>query len=103
MPVAVTVGRVTAVAWPGQAGLAATLAEAADRTGPFPGIGRIADRPLRLILAPTRASFDSLTRGRLPGWSDGAAFPATGSQYAGQCQKQFASTPAQFLTLLELR
>jgi hypothetical protein len=79
VPVAVTVGRVTAVAWPGQAGLAATLAEAADRTGPFPGIGRIADRPLRLILAPTRASFDSLTRGRLPGWSDGAAFPATGT------------------------
>ncbi len=79
MPVAVTVGRVTAVAWPGQAGLAAALAEAADRTGPFPGIGPLADRPLRLILAPTRASFDSLTRGRLPGWSDGAAFPATGT------------------------
>ncbi|HET7296217.1 MAG TPA: hypothetical protein VFI66_03700, partial [Gemmatimonadales bacterium] len=79
MPAAVTVGRVTAVAWPAQAGLAAALADAADRTGPFPGIGSLGDRPLRLILAPTRASFDSLTRGRLPPWSDGAAFPATGT------------------------
>ena len=79
MPAAVTVGRVTAVAWPAQAGLAAALADAADRAAPFPGIGPLDDRPLRLILAPTRASFDSLTRGRLPPWSDGAAFPATGT------------------------
>jgi hypothetical protein len=71
----VTVGRVTAVAWPAQAGLAGGLADAADRTGPFPGIGPLPDRPIRLILAPTRGAFDSLTRGRLPSWSDGAAFP----------------------------
>ena len=70
-----TVGRVTAVAWPGQAGLAAALADAADRAAPFPGIGPLPDRPIRLILAPTRARFDSVTRGRLPSWSDGAAFP----------------------------
>jgi hypothetical protein len=55
--------------------LATVLAESADRTGPFPGIGRLPDRPIRLILAPTRARFDSVTRGRLPTWSDGAAFP----------------------------
>ena len=78
-PAAVTVGRVTAVAWPAQAGLAAALADAADRTGPFPGIGRLPDRPIRLILAPTRSAFDSLTHGRLPSWSDGAAFPQTGT------------------------
>jgi hypothetical protein len=66
---------VTAVAWPGQQSLAAALAEAADRAAPFPGIGPLPDRPLTLILAPTRARFDSLTRGRLPEWSDGAAFP----------------------------
>jgi hypothetical protein len=71
----VAVGRVTAVAWPAQAGLAAALAEAADRTAPFPGVGALPDRPIRLILAPSRAAFDSLTRGRLPGWSEGAAFP----------------------------
>jgi hypothetical protein len=30
---------------------------------------------VRLILAPTRHLYDSLTRGRLPHWSEGAAFP----------------------------
>jgi len=70
---------VTAVAWPSQAGLAAALAEAADRTAPFPGIGPLPDRPLRLILAPTRATFDSVTRRRMPGWSEGAAFPDAGA------------------------
>ena len=65
----------SAVAWPGQNGLAAVLAEAADRTGPFPGIGPLSDRPIRLILAATRERFDSVTRSRLPGWSEGAAFP----------------------------
>ena len=74
-----TVGRVTAVAWPGQQPLAAALAEAADRTPPFPGVGVLPNRPIRLILAPTRALFDSLTRGRLPVWSEGAAFPETGT------------------------
>ena len=74
-PVAVTVGRVTAVAWPSQQGLATSLAEIADHARDFPGIGALPDRPVRLILAPTRAQYDSLTRGRLPLWSEGAAFP----------------------------
>src|SRR6059036_2783599 len=78
-PAAVTVGRVTVVAWPPQATLAVALAEAADRSPPFPGVGPLADRPIRLILAPTRARFDSLTRGRLPSWSEGAAFPDAGT------------------------
>jgi hypothetical protein len=77
-PAAVSVGRVTAVAWPGQETLAAALADAADRAGPFPGLGPLPDRPITLILAPTRARFDSITRGRLPAWSDGAAFPDPG-------------------------
>ncbi|HXF96045.1 MAG TPA: hypothetical protein VNI61_08060 [Gemmatimonadales bacterium] len=71
-------GRVTAVAWPGQEGLAAALAEAADRAPAFPGIGPLAERPFTLVLAPSRARFDSVTRGRLPAWSDGAAFPEAG-------------------------
>ena len=78
-PGAVLVGRVTAVAWPAQQGLAAALAEAADRAPPFPGIGPLPPRPIRVILAPTRARFDSLTRGRLPHWSEGAAFPEAGT------------------------
>ena len=78
-PAALTVGRVTAVAWPPQGALAAALADAADRAPPFPGVGPLPDRPIRLILAPTRARFDSVTRGRLPSWSDGAAFPERGT------------------------
>ena len=65
----------TAVAWPGQEALAATLAEAADRTAPFPGLGPLPRRPFTLVLARTRARFDSVTSGRLPRWSEGAAFP----------------------------
>lgn len=34
---------------------------------------------MRLILAPTRHVYDSLTRGRLPLWSEGAAFPDVGT------------------------
>jgi hypothetical protein len=75
----VTVGRVTAVAWPGQEALAASLAETADRATAFPGIGALPDRPIRLLLAPTREKYDSLTRGRLPLWSEGAAFPDAGT------------------------
>src|SRR5207247_2633964 len=78
LPHATTVGRVTVVAWPRQAALAVALAEAAEHPAPFPGIGPLPDRPLRLILAPTRTAFDSITRGRLPPWSGGAAFPEAG-------------------------
>jgi len=61
---------VTAVAWPPQEVLAVALAQAADRAPPFPGIGPLPDRPIRVILAPTRATYDSLTQGRLPSWSE---------------------------------
>lgn len=73
-----TAGRVTAVAWPGQENLAAALAEAADRAPPLPGMAAWPDRRITLFLAPDRTRFDSLTRGRLPQWSDGAAFPEPG-------------------------
>jgi len=74
----VTVGRVTAVAWPGQTTLATALAEQADAASGFPGIGSLTPRPIRLIVADTRARYDSLTRGRMPTWSEGAAFPDAG-------------------------
>ncbi len=69
----------TAIAWPNQETLAAYVAEAADHARDFPGIGPFPDRPVRIILAPTRAKYDSLTRGRLPLWSEGAAFPDAGT------------------------
>ena len=55
------------------------MAEAADHARDFPGIGALPDRPIRIILAPTREKYDSLTRGRLPLWSEGAAFPDAGT------------------------
>ena len=54
------------------------LAEAADHAAPFTGIGPLPERPIRLILAPSREVFDSITQHRLPPWSDGAAFPDVG-------------------------
>lgn len=78
-PVATQVGRVTAIAWPGQEGLAVAIAEQADHATNFPGIGALPDRPIRIILAPSRQVYDSLTRGRLPLWSEGAAFPDAGT------------------------
>ena len=67
------------VAWPRQAALAASIAEVADNASDFPGIGARLYRPFRVILAPTRETYDSLTRGRLPLWSEGAAFPDAGT------------------------
>lgn len=67
------------LAWPRQATLAVALAEVADAPRRFPGIGSLpGERPVRVVLAPDRTRFDSLTRGRLPAWSDGAALPDAG-------------------------
>ena len=78
-PTATQVGRITAIAWPGQQAVAAAIAEQADHATGFPGIGALPDRPIRIILAPNRDTYDSLTRGRLPFWSEGAAFPDAGT------------------------
>jgi len=78
-PQVTVVGNVTVVWWPQQGNLAAMLADEADRPVAFPGIDPQPDRPLRIFLAPTRAIYDSLTRGRLPAWSEGAAFPGSGA------------------------
>jgi hypothetical protein len=78
-PTATRVGRVTIVAWPAQANLAVAIADEADRASNFPGIGALPARPIRIILAPSRQIYDSLTRGRLPLWSEGAAFPDAGT------------------------
>jgi hypothetical protein len=59
--------------------LAVAIAETADRARDFPGIGALPDRPIRIVLAPTREKYDSLTRGRLPFWSEGAAYPDAGT------------------------
>ncbi len=73
----VQVGRVTAVYWGDRLAGAVALAELADAAGPWPGIDAVSASPIRLILAPGGAEFDSLTRHRLPEWGAGAAFPGS--------------------------
>lgn len=69
------VGRVTAVYWSGHERLAVALAEQADRARRLPGILDSSRVPLELVLAPSRALFDSVTGGRAPDWGGGVALP----------------------------
>ena len=71
------VGQVTAVAWPGQVDLAIQLAEQAGRPFEWPGLGRVAPGPMRLVLVPDARRLDSLTRGRAPRWGAAVALPGT--------------------------
>jgi len=59
-PTATAVGRVTAVAWPGQEALAAAIAEQADGAKNFPGIGASPIVP-SASSSRHRETYDSLT------------------------------------------
>jgi len=73
----VVVGRVTAVYWSGDERLALALAEEADRARRFPGgVLDTSQAPIELMLAPSQALFDSVTRGRAPDWGGGVALPS---------------------------
>jgi Peptidase MA superfamily len=74
-PTSVQVGQVTAVAWPGQVDLAIGLAQQADRPHEWPGFGRLAPGPLRLVVVPDSRRLDSLTLGRAPRWGAAVALP----------------------------
>ncbi|TFG46951.1 MAG: hypothetical protein E4H41_00565 [Gemmatimonadales bacterium] len=65
----------TVVAWPAEAALGVGLAEIADQPGPWPGLGLRDLGELRLVIAGDSQAFREVTRGRLPGWGAGAAFP----------------------------
>jgi hypothetical protein len=69
------VGQVTAVAWPQQLELATNLARKANDTADWPGLGRRAPGPLRLIVVPDGRRLDSLTQGRAPSWGAAVALP----------------------------
>jgi len=75
----VQVGRVTAVYWPGNEGLATGLAEFADAQVRWPGITVPVERRVRIILARDDAQFDSIVGGRVPEWGAAVAMPATNS------------------------
>jgi hypothetical protein len=74
-PRSVRVGRVIAVAWPRQLGLAIELAKRADQAAEWPGLGRMDAGPLRLILVPDGRRLDSLSSGRAPSWGAAVAVP----------------------------
>jgi hypothetical protein len=71
----VQVGQVTAVAWPDQLDLAIELAGQAGRPTEWPGLGRLAPGPLRLVVVPDGRRLDSLTLSRAPRWGVAVALP----------------------------
>jgi hypothetical protein len=76
-PQELQVGRVTAVYWPGDETIAASLADYADRAGPWPGIRLSSQNAIRLVIVHGARRFDSLSAHRLPAWGAGATFPAS--------------------------
>jgi len=70
---------VTVVAWPADMTRAVALAEMAEATADWPGLGRRSAGPLRLVLAPDQETFTRIGRGRAPGWGVGLAFPTSGT------------------------
>src|SRR4051812_22306012 len=74
-PASVRVGQVTAVAWPAQLELATELARRANDTTDWPGLGRRAPGPLRLIVIANGRLLDSLTGGRAPAWGAAVTLP----------------------------
>ena len=55
------------------------MAEIAGAPVEWPGIGRVDLGPLRLIVAPDEATFSRLSRGQVPQWGVGLAFPGSGT------------------------
>ncbi len=65
----------TVVAPPSRQALGIALAERADRTIDWPGLGRRPLPPFTLVLVEDSATLARLTRGRAPGWGAAVAFP----------------------------
>jgi hypothetical protein len=71
----VQVGQVTAIAADRDVDLAVALAERADRSQQWLGLGRRSPGPLALVLVRGGPAFDSIARGRVPSWGAGLAIP----------------------------
>ena len=63
------------MAWPAQLRLAGDLARRAAEPTDWPGLGRRAPGPLRLIIVPDGRRLDSLTSGQAPAWGAAVALP----------------------------
>jgi hypothetical protein len=72
----VQVGRVQVLAPIGKMTLGIALGERADHAIMWPGLGRREPEPFRLVVAPDENALRRLSRGRVPGWGVGLAFPA---------------------------
>ncbi len=67
---------VTVVAEPGDVGLATALAEAAEPTRDWLGLGRVDLTPMTLVVAADADAFGRWSGGRLPRWGAGMTLPA---------------------------
>lgn len=76
---ATQVGDVTAVSWEDDTDLAIALAEVVDQPAEWPGLGRVDLGPVRLVVVPDEQHFARFTRGRVPDWGLGLAFPQSGT------------------------
>ena len=65
------------MAWPAQMSLALQLAEEADRSRTWPGLGQRDPGPIRLIVVPDEAAMQRLSEGRAPLWGAGIAMPSS--------------------------
>lgn len=65
------------MAWPEQLPLATDLARRAAQATEWPGLGRRAPGPLRLIVVPDARKLDSLSASRAPGWGAAVALPGS--------------------------
>ncbi|HEX5635300.1 MAG TPA: hypothetical protein VFX50_18780, partial [Gemmatimonadales bacterium] len=68
-------GDVTVVAAPAEEQLALGLAEQAQLPREWPGLGRRAPGPFRLVVLPDREALARWTGGRAPRWGAALAFP----------------------------
>lgn len=73
----IDVGDITVYADPAHAALGTGLAEAASAQHNWLGLGRLDTGRLLLIVANDRTDFTRWSRGRLPSWGAGAAFPGS--------------------------
>ena len=69
------VGEVTVVALPAQQALGVLLAEQAGRLRDWPGLGRRAPGPFRLVVVPDAAALRRWSGGRAPRWGAALAMP----------------------------
>lgn len=70
------IGLVTVIAEPGQVGLATKLAELAEPSREWTGLGRLDLTPFTLVVTADAAGYARWSGGRVPGWGAGLTVPS---------------------------